>query len=93
MDDLLWVEKYRPRKVKDAILPARLKESFQEMIDNKVVPNLILAGPPGCGKTTVARAMLEEMGCSYMVINGSLEGNIDTLRVHIKDFASSISEA
>jgi DNA polymerase III delta prime subunit len=89
--DFLWVEKYRPKKIVDTILPAELKDTFQKFVDQGSVPNLILAGPPGVGKTTVAKAMLEELGCDYVVINGSMNGNIDTLRNDILNFASSVS--
>jgi DNA polymerase III delta prime subunit len=91
LQDFLWVEKYRPKKVEDTILPADLKATFQEFVNNKNVPNLILAGGPGVGKTTIAKAMLEELECSYIVINGSMNGNIDTLRNEIKNFASTVS--
>ena len=90
-DDFLWVEKYRPQTVKETILPTNLKETFQKFVDKKNIPNLILAAGSGCGKTTVARAMLEELDCDYIVINGSLSGNIDTLRNDILQFASSVS--
>jgi DNA polymerase III delta prime subunit len=90
-DNPLWVEKYRPSKVADTILPEDLKATFQQFVDNKSVPNLILTGGPGVGKTTIARAMLEELECDYIVINGSLNGNIDTLRNEIMNFASSVS--
>lgn len=89
--DFLWVEKYRPRKVADTVLPKQLKDTFQQFVDDGVVPNLLLTGKAGTGKTTVARAMLEELGCDYIVINGSLNGNIDTLRYEIQSFASSMS--
>ena len=91
VDQFLWTEKYRPRTVADTILLADLKKTFQQFVDQKNVPNLLLAGGPGIGKTTVARAILEELGCDYIVINGSMNGNIDTLRNEIKDFASSMS--
>jgi len=91
LQDFLWVEKYRPKTVEDTILPADLKATFQEFVNNKNVPNLILTGGPGVGKTTVAKAMLEELECSYIVINGSMNGNIDTLRNEIKNFASTVS--
>lgn len=91
MKELVWVEKYRPRTVRDTILPEDVKNTFQKFVDDKHVPNLLLAGGPGVGKTTIARAMLEEIGCDYIVINGSLSGNIDTLRNEIADFASSVS--
>lgn len=87
----LWTEKYRPKKLADVILPKNLKEKFQVFIDKDSIPNLILSGGPGCGKTTVARAMLEELDCDYIIINGSIDGNIDTLRYKIQNFASSLS--
>lgn len=91
-EEFLWVEKYRPHTIADTILPDNLKKTFQTFVDNKNIPNLLLAGSAGVGKTTVARAMLEELGCDYMIINGSLEGrSIDTLRNEIANFASSVS--
>ena len=90
-DDFLWVEKYRPRTIDSTILPVDLKATFQQFIDQKNVPNLLLTGRAGVGKTTVARAMLEELQCDYVIINGSMNGNIDTLRNEIRDFASSVS--
>jgi len=93
-DDFLWVEKYRPKSVGDTILPPNLKETFQTFVNNKNIPNLLLTGSAGVGKTTIARAMLEELECDYIVINGSDEGRlIDTLRTKIKNFASSVSLA
>jgi DNA polymerase III delta prime subunit len=89
--EFLWCEKYRPKAVKDTILPVELKTVFQQFVDNKLVPNLILSGSAGVGKTTIARAMLEELGCDYIVINGSMNGNIDTLRNEILNFVSSVS--
>jgi DNA polymerase III delta prime subunit len=89
--DFLWVEKYRPKTIEETILPADLKATFQQFVDQKNIPNLILSGSAGVGKTTVARAMLEELGCDYIVINGSMNGNIDTLRNEILNFASSVS--
>lgn len=91
--DFLWVEKYRPNTIQDCILPDAMKETFQTFVNNKEIPNLLLSGGPGIGKTTVAKAMLEELDCDYIVINGSMNGNIDTLRTEIKDFASTISFA
>ena len=91
LQDYLWVEKYRPKTVEDTILPADLKATFQQFVEQKNVPNLILTGGPGVGKTTIAKAMLEELGCTYIVINGSMNGNIDTLRNEIKNFASTVS--
>ena len=94
MEDFLWVEKYRPKTVADTVLPADLKATFQQFVDNKNVPNLLLTGSAGVGKTTIAKAMLEEIGSDYIVINGSDEGRlIDTLRTKIKNFASSMSLA
>ena len=90
-DHFLWVEKYRPKTIQDTVLSADLKQTFQQFVDDKVVPNLLLTGRAGTGKTTVARAMLEELGCDYIVINGSMNGNIDTLRNDISNFASSVS--
>lgn len=90
-DEFLWTEKYRPHTVADTILPVELKATFQKFVDDKAVPNLMLVGRAGVGKTTVARAMLEEIGCDYIVVNGSLYGNIDTLRNDIRQFASAIS--
>jgi DNA polymerase III delta prime subunit len=90
-EDFLWVEKYRPKTIEDTILPAQLKETFQQFVDQHNVPNLLLTGGPGIGKTTVARAMCEQLNVDYIVINGSMNGNIDTLRTEIKDFASTIS--
>ena len=91
MDNFLWVEKYRPRTIAETVLPASLKATFQQFVDQKNIPNLLLSGPAGVGKTTVARAMLEELECDYIVINGSMNGNIDTLRNEILNFASSVS--
>lgn len=87
----LWVEKYRPQTVQDTILPKKLKATFQEYVDKKNVGNLMLSGVAGVGKTTVAKAMLNEIGCSYIVINGSKDRNIDTLRTTIANFASTRS--
>ena len=90
-EEYLWVEKFRPKTVQETILPEALKATFQEFVNQGNIPNLLLSGSAGCGKTTIARAMLEELGCDYIVINGSMNGNIDTLRNDIKSFASSIS--
>lgn len=90
-DDYIWAEKYRPKTVNDTILPASLKALFQKYVDEENVPHLLLTGRAGVGKTTVARAMLEEIGADYIVINGSLNGNIDTLRNDIMQFASAVS--
>jgi DNA polymerase III delta prime subunit len=91
MEHLLWTEKYRPQTVEDCILPERLKAVFQEYVNQKQIPNLLLAGGAGVGKTTIAKAMCNEIGCDYMVINGSDESGIDTFRVKIKNYASSMS--
>ena len=90
-DDFLWCEKYRPKRVQDTILPDSLKKTFQQFVDQDNVPNLLLTGRAGVGKTTIAKAMLEEIGADYIVINGSMNGNIDTLRVEIANFASTVS--
>lgn len=90
-NDFIWVEKYRPKTIADTILPDDLKKTFQQFVDQGNIPNLLLAGTAGVGKTTVARAMLDELGCDYIVINGSMNGNIDTLRNDIRNFASSVS--
>lgn len=91
MEDFLWCEAYRPKTVAETILPKDLKATFQQFVDQKNIPNLILSGKAGVGKTTIARAMLEELGSEYIVINGSMNGNIDTLRNVIHEFASSMS--
>ena len=91
MEHLLWTEKYRPQTVEDCILPERLKAVFQEYVNQKQIPNLLLAGGAGVGKTTIAKAMCNEIGCDFMVINGSDESGIDTFRTKIKNYASSMS--
>lgn len=91
MENMLWVETYRPKTISDCILPERLKKPFQEYVNQKNIPNLLLAGGAGVGKTTVAKAMCEEIGCDYIVINGSDESGIDTFRNKIKTYASSVS--
>ena len=90
-EDFLWVEKYRPKTIEETILPCELKQTFQQFVDQKNIPNIILSGTAGVGKTTVARAMLEQLGCDYIIINGSMNGNIDTLRNEILNFASAVS--
>ena len=91
-DEFLWVEKYRPRKIEDCILTEDLKKTFSEFLNQKEIPNLLLCGTAGTGKTTVARALCEELGTDYIIINGSDEGRqIDTLRNKIKNFASTVS--
>ena len=91
METYLWVEKYRPNAIRDCILPDNLKKTFTEFVNDKHIPNLILSGGPGVGKTTVAKAMLDEIGATYMMINGSEESGIDVLRTKIKNFASTVS--
>lgn len=90
-ENFLWVEKYRPKCIDDVILPAIIKEQFRSFVAAGNIPNLILSGGAGVGKTTIAKAVLEELGCDYIVINGSMNGNIDTLRDEIKNFATTIS--
>jgi DNA polymerase III delta prime subunit len=91
MDHLLWTEKYRPKTIEECILPERLKTPFQEYVNQKSIPNLLLSGGAGVGKTTVAKAMCNEIGCDYIVINGSDESGIDVFRTKIKNYASSMS--
>jgi DNA polymerase III delta prime subunit len=90
-DEFLWVEKYRPQKIKDIILPDNLKKTFLQIVEGGELPNMLLTGTAGLGKTTVARALCNELGCDFILINGSEEGNIDTLRNKIKQFASTVS--
>ena len=91
METFLWVEKYRPTTVDACILPKSLKKTFSEFVKDKHIPNLILSGGPGVGKTTVAKAMVEEIGATWMMVNGSEESGIDVLRTKIKNFASTVS--
>jgi len=90
-NEFLWVEKYRPRKLEDCILPANQKKIFQEMLAKGEIQNMLLCGGAGMGKTTVARALCEELETDYIIINGSEESGIDVLRTKIKQFASSVS--
>jgi len=90
-NDFLWVEKYRPRKISDTILPKYLKDTFQKVVDSGEMQNMLFTGTAGLGKTTVAKALCNELGLDYIIINGSEEGNIDTLRGKVKQFASSVS--
>ena len=93
-DEFLWVEKYRPRTIEECILPDNIKKTFLDFLDKGEVPNLLLAGPAGCGKTTVAKALCNELGVDYYVINGSDEGRfLDTVRNNAKNFASTVSLA
>jgi len=91
MDHMLWVEKYRPKTVEDCILPDAVKATFQEYVNRKEIPNLLLSGTAGVGKTTIAKALCNEVGCDHMVINGSDESGIDVLRNKIARYASSMS--
>ena len=91
-DEFLWVEKYRPKTIEDCILPAATKKTFKDFVQRGEVPNLLLSGPAGCGKTTVAKALCHELGVDYYVINGSDEGRfLDTVRNNAKNFASTVS--
>ena len=91
MSEYLYVEKYRPHTIEDCILPDRLKKVFQEYVTEGNIPNLMLTGTAGCGKTTVAKAMCEEIGCNFLFINSSDERGIDMLRTKIKGYASTVS--
>ena len=91
MEKFLWVEKYRPTTVDECILPSNLKQTFKEFVKQKTLPNMILSGGAGVGKTTVAKAMIDEIGATSMMINGSEESGIDVLRTKIKNFASTSS--
>ena len=83
MDQILWVETYRPKNIDDCILPQSIKKTFKEFVKNNELPNLLLSGGSGVGKTTVARALCEELNTDYMIINGSEESGIDILRTKI----------
>ena len=91
MSEFLWVEKYRPKTISEAILPASVKKSLMSMIGTGDLQNMLFTGTAGVGKTTAARALCNELGLDYIIINGSEEGNIDTLRGKIKQFASTVS--
>ena len=91
-DEFLWVEKYRPKTIEECILPKETKKTFKSFLDKGEIPNMLLAGPAGCGKTTVAKALCNELGVDYYVINGSDEGRfLDTVRNTAKNFASTVS--
>ena len=90
-EHFLWVEKYRPRKLDDCILPDDQLKTFREFVATGEIPNMLLCGSAGVGKTTIARAICEELGCDYIIINGSEESGIDVLRTKIREFASSVS--
>ena len=92
MSDFIWVEKYRPTTIDECILPKRTKETFQKFVEKGEIPNMLLSGPPGIGKTTVAKALCHQLGADYYVINGSDEGRfLDTVRNNAKNFASTVS--
>jgi len=91
MQEFLFVEKYRPQTIEECVLPKSLKNTFLSIVDTGELPNMMFTGSAGVGKTTVARALCNELGMDYMMINGSEDGNIDTLRGKIKQFASTIS--
>ena len=92
MSDFIWVEKYRPKTIEDCILPDSIKKTFQDFLNTGEIPNMLLAGPPGVGKTTVAKALCNELGADFYVINGSDEGRfLDTVRNNAKNFASTVS--
>ena len=92
MSDFIWVEKYRPQKIEDCILPENIKKTFSDFLNKGEIPNMLLAGPPGVGKTTVAKALCKELGVDFYVINGSDEGRfLDTVRNNAKNFASTVS--
>jgi len=89
--EFLWVEKYRPKTIEDCVLPEHIKNTFQEIVNTGEMHNMLLCGTAGLGKTTVAKALCNELDLDYMMINASEDGNIDTLRGKIKQFASSVS--
>ena len=92
MSDFIWVEKYRPTTIDECILPKGIKKTFQDFVDRGEIPNMLLSGPPGIGKTTVAKALCNQLGADYYVINGSDEGRfLDTVRTNAKNFASTVS--
>ena len=94
MTDFIWVEKYRPQTIEDCILPDNIKKTFKEFLNKGEIPNMLLAGPPGVGKTTVAKALCNELGVDFYVLNGSDEGRfLDTVRNNAKNFASTVSLA
>ena len=94
MSDFIWVEKYRPKTIEECILPSNIKKTFSEFLNKGEIPNMLLSGPPGIGKTTVAKALCNELGVDFYLINGSDEGRfLDTVRNNAKNFASTVSLA
>ena len=92
MSDFLWVEKYRPKTIEECILPSNIKKTFSQFLNKGEIPNMLLSGPPGIGKTTVAKALCNELGVDFYLINGSDEGRfLDTVRNNAKNFASTVS--
>jgi len=92
MSEFIWVEKYRPKTIEECILPQRTKKTFQDFVNKGEIPNMLLSGPPGIGKTTVAKALCHQLGADFYVINGSDEGRfLDTVRNNAKNFASTVS--
>ena len=92
MSDFIWVEKYRPKTIEECILPDGIKKTFRDFLSSGEIPNMLLSGPPGIGKTTVAKALCNQLGADYYVINGSDEGRfLDTVRTNAKNFASTVS--
>ena len=92
MSDFIWVEKYRPQTIEECILPENIKKTFKDFLNKGEIPNMLLSGPPGIGKTTVAKALCKQLGADYYVVNGSDEGRfLDTVRNNAKNFASTVS--
>ena len=92
MSDFIWVEKYRPKTIEECILPDGIKKTFRDFLSSGEIPNMLLSGPPGIGKTTVAKALCNQLGADFYVINGSDEGRfLDTVRINAKNFASTVS--
>lgn len=90
-EEFLWCEKYRPKTIAECVLPDAIKSTFQQYADKKEIPNLMLVSGPGTGKTSIARALCEEVGCDYLFLNGSSENGIDTFRTKVQNYASSVS--
>ena len=90
-DQFIWVEKYRPKTIEECVLPDSLRDTFKEFVASGQLPNFLFCGTAGVGKTTVAKALCNEVGAEYLFINGSEESGIDVIRTKIKNFASSVS--